>query len=164
MFWINWSLCTKAWVSHAIGVMALGGRGDEEGRRGNKGWEERRRGSFEPEIRTPECHAKTGENERHIRDVKAWWWGVNQKERQICVWRTINKSINKLIQYLTILKLGVSFIKWRMLVGLQVITVRKVEIKCFVLPSKRAAIYSPVPLLHGTDTFSTFPIESQTVG
>lgn len=39
---------------------------------------------------------------------------------------------------------------------------RKVKLEHCVLASKSVAMYSAVPLLHGTDrTFNTFPIGSQ---
>lgn len=42
--------------------------------------------------------------------------------------RTGDQSINKLINLSTVIKPGVSFLTWRMLVGLEVITVRRVEL------------------------------------
>lgn len=49
-----------------------------------------------------------------------------------------------------------------MLAGVEVLKVRKVKLQHCVLASKSVAMYSAVPLLHGTDsTFSMFPIGSQ---
>lgn len=81
VLWINWSLYTKAWVSHAI--WALGGRGEEEEGRGEKSWKESRG----PLTLTSGCQramqkeGKKKERWMEVWEVKAWWCKWRETER-----------------------------------------------------------------------------------